>query len=222
MGSPRLNATAAVVLMIAGIVGGGGTVAWVFAGKDQAEQERAGAQGQAKDFAQQLAELCQRDPATARKNGLSCAEASSVATKPVELITGPAGPSGPMGPSGPRGPSGPPGASGKPGGTPAPGSPGKSGGPGKSGQPGADSTIPGPPGPSGPPGADSTVPGPPGPSGPPGADSTVPGPRGPGVITANCVGPYPATFWFGYSDGTTTSVTCTPGPPTLSEGTPTS
>lgn len=216
MGSPRLNATAAVVLMVAGIVGGGGTVAWVFAGKDQAEQERAGAQGQAKDFAQELAELCRRDPAAARRNGVSCTEASSVATKPVELITGPGGTSGTSGTSGTEGPSGRPGGPGRSG---RPGGPGSAGSPGASGLPGGDGTsgtsgtsgTEGPPGANGSPGADSTVPGPSGPS----------GPQGPGVITGNCVGPYPATFWFGYSDGTTASVTCSPPPPTLTPGNPT-
>ena len=229
MGSPRLNATAAVVLMVAGVLGGGGTVAWVFAGKDQAETERAGAQQQAKDFGQQLADLCEKSPDVARRLRVSCGEASQVAEKPAEQITGPIGPSGPPGPSGP---SGPPGASGKPGVPGSPGSPGKSGGPGSPGAPGDDSTQPGPsgppgadstvPGPSGPPGADSTVPGP---SGPPGADSTVPGPSGPpgaAVTPESCQAAAPATFWFVYgTPPTTASVTCSAPPPTLTTGVPT-
>lgn len=225
MGSPRLNATAAVVLMAAGVVGGGGTVAWVFAGKGQAESERAGAQQQAKDFGQQLADLCEKSPDVARRLRVSCGEASQVAEKPAEQITGPIGPSGPPGPSGPSGPPGRPGASGKPGASGSPGSPGKPGGPGSPGRPGDDSTVRGP---SGPPGADSTVPGP---SGPPGADSTVPGPSGPSgpsgppgaVITPDsCQAPAPATFWFVYgTPPATASVTCTPPAPTLTAGNPT-
>jgi hypothetical protein len=216
MGSPRLNAGAAVVLMVAGVVGGGGTVAWLFAGKGQAEQERAGAQGQAKDFAGQLTELCRKDPATARRLQVSCAEAASVATRPVELITGPAGPAGPSGPPGAPGASGKPGASGRPGSPGPSGKPGAAGSPGQAGEdatgePGADSTIPGP---AGPPGADSTVPGPAGPSGPP-------GPPAPSVTAIRCEAAAPATFWFGYSDGSTQSATCEPAPPTLTPGDPT-
>lgn len=102
------------------------------------------------------------------------------------------------------------------------GPPGPAGAPGESivGPAGADgASIIGPPGPAGAPG--ESIVGPPGPPGPAGADgASIVGPAGPagpagadgrGITAITCTGLPAAQFTITYTDGTTETITCTPG-----------
>lgn len=113
---------------------------------------------------------------------------------------GPTGLSGPPGKLGPRGPSGPPGTLGPRGPVGLPGQAGSTGQPGKDGERG-------PAGPEGPAGDTGEI-GPQGPAGEPGKD----GADGRGIAEVTCTSSTPVTFTITYTDGTTSTVTCTPPP----------
>lgn len=115
---------------------------------DTAEVARDDAAATAKDLAQQVTDVCARDPATAAAARLECGRAELVAEKGPQGDPGPPGEPGETGPAGPSGPTGPPGPIGPIGPI---GVPGVDGINGQGGSVGAQGE-PGPAGPTGPPG----------------------------------------------------------------------
>jgi hypothetical protein len=136
------------------------------------------------DLAGQINTACRTGAGRAQMAslGISCQQASQLATAAPVEVTGPAGAPGVQGPSGPPGPTGPAGPAGAQG---SPGHPGANGEPGASGQPGTgvngangNDGAQGSPGPAGPQGSA-------GPAGPAGAQGPAgeQGPQGPAGAT---------------------------------------